>query len=156
MLLVTNFSNPCTASTWPRPLCGPLPLAEVWTGTGNRTVSGEVRRWRYLSRTVTMSRDWPQIVTSCCTRMLSPSRYISSDLLLPFPDFLKFRSEGFHLSELHSIHQFLIMCYISENCYTAVTSVHGIMGTGIPKKFSYLRPRRTSNTLPTTTPGHQI
>ena len=33
---------------------------------------------------------------------------------------------------------------------------HGIMGTGIPKKFSYLRPRRTSNTLPTTTPGHLI
>ena len=99
-----DFSNPCTASTCPRPLCGPLPLAEVWTGTGNRTaaVSGEVRRWRYLSRAVMMSRDWPQIVTSRCTRMLSPSRYISSDLLPPFPDFLELRSQSFHLGELHS------------------------------------------------------
>ena len=40
--------------------------------------------------------------------------------------------------------------------HTAQGGGHGIMGTGIPKKFSYLRPRWTSNTLPTTTPGHLI
>ena len=132
MILVTNFSNPCTASTWPRPLCGPLPLAEVWTGTGNRTaaVSGEVRRWRYLSRAVMMARDWPQIVTSRCTRMLSPSRNISSDLLPPFPDFLELRSQSFHLGELHSsnpnhmsYNAMYDIHYIRKLLYTAVISV---------------------------------
>ena len=33
---------------------------------------------------------------------------------------------------------------------------HGIMGTGIPNKFSYLWPQRTANTLPMTTPGRLI
>ena len=49
--------------------------------------------------------------------------------------------------------------FLEERCRGVeggLCSNHGIMGTGIPKKFSYLRPRRTSNTLPTTTPGHLI
>ena len=35
-------------------------------------------------------------------------------------------------------------------------STHGIMGTGIPNKFSYLWPQQTANTLPMTTPGRLI
>ena len=104
LLSQTFPANPCPASTWPRPLCGPLPLAEVWTGTGNRTSSGEVRRWRYLSRHVTMSRCHETghrlsraAALGCCHPL-----DISSDLLPPFPDFLKLRSQSFHLCELHS------------------------------------------------------
>ena len=63
-----------------------------------------------------------------------------------------------HIHNLQAIHFSLPSAFSafsipkpgSEGCW------HGIMGTGIPKKFLYLRPRRTSNTLPTTTPGHLI
>ena len=122
LFLVTSFSNPCTASSWPRPLCGPLPLAEVWTGTGNRTaaVSGEVRRWRYLSLMSRCHETGHRLSRAAAHGCCHP-RDISSNLLPPFPDFLSFEARAFTL--VNFIQQFLIMCYVSENCYTAVTSV---------------------------------
>ena len=118
-------ANPCPASTWPRPLCGPLPLAEVWTGTGNRTAaeSGEVRRWGYLSRDVTMSRchETGHRLSRAAAHGCCHPLDISSDLLPPFPDFLSYEVRAFTF--VNFIHQYLIICHILENSYTAVTSV---------------------------------